>query len=1697
MVMKPRRVWTYRIRYGGALLLAGAMALVVGWSDVLTGQVQVLPAQPPLPGKPDQPDEGKKEKDPVEERPEDEEDVPFSFPYDRNVRNYLQGAREYLAGSKQPPWQTVTALLQNILESKSDSFYSTYYTVGGKKKLHRVSVRTEANRIIASFPKEGLEFYQQAYGQTAAAQLEEAIRNHYDLARLTEVSQKYFHTRAGGEATVLLASLYLERSNYLEAAYAFERLWQRPNSDEFKTPLTLFKAALAFQRSGDPRHAELLKAVLADLRRLTERRGGLKIGERVYTYQQLLAEIQRPVEGLRVVQTLSEWPMRGGTPARNGVTAGGPPFLVPLFQFRLLPYASSPAAQQASDWIRVQLEDLYRQPSQGSSRSEARLPGFFPITTGDAILFRTYDGIYAVAARDQVVHGRAVRAGELLWASRTEAGLFQLLSSDEFQDESTPEAKIKGWWEHIKRTPLSSMLYENPLVGSLSHDGEYAYYVDDVWLVPPAMRNDPNVGIVVPPSYRRESTLGKYVHAGQLVAVNLKTGSRVWQLGRVIEHRFPGDPLPPPLPPPLKEDEADQATSAFHLCLDAIFLGPPLPLNGKLYVLIEQAGVIRLLCLDPFNLEPVPGRPHIRTPVLLWSQRLGQPAQSLPDDAVRRFQGCQLAASDGVIVCPTNSGAVIAVDLMSHSLLWAYGYGRASRDTPVRPGGGVIIRPGVPANYNLGLKTDRWHAAVPIIASGRVLLSAYDSDTLDCLDLRTGRLLWSVPRDVNDLYVGGVINDKVIVVGRNQVRAYHLFGEDAQQQRPRLAFDGVVIPTPTGHGAAGKGVYYIPVRPENAGRGENPSAEIWAIDVETGTVRSKTAARLIGNDAELARFGLGNLVYLDNLVIAQSAWELAAYPYLEQKRQEMDRLLAANPNDPIGLITRGELHLDEGKILEAIRDFDAALRNNPPEEKRLLLREKRYIALTELFTKDFPAAENYVNEYRALCELPPTPGELPEDKNRRLEETERRLRKFEYLMARGREKQGRLVDAFEHYLRLAQLGDARKLIDMPDEPNVRVRPDVWARGRLEALLQSQSNAEARRQLEQRLHQEWHDVRQSNDLPRLRRFVSIFGTHSPLGAEAQLYLVERLQETRNAADLQEAQHLLLQLRIAAPDRTFRARAIERLASILIQQRHLEDAVALYLQLEREYPDVVIRDNMTGADFAIRLLTDKRLLPYLEPQRYPLPARYKAELRQEPQPIQPQFELEPQGELFPMYRRFRFVLDQTVAGNGYWSLRVFDKVTGKEEMRFSGVAPQATFYLPNGSGVARSLQACGHLILLHFGYMIYCYDLSRGKENRTELWKVNLLGDGNGPNPNRGIQAQMLPNGDIVIRYDNNYSMTVGKMAVIQPSYVAVLTANGLEVSDPRSLEQRLWTRQDIKDRTQLFGDDRYLVLVETNPQGRPTSIRLLRAVDGAPVPEAPDLGPTLAEAATFTISGTQALISQGGGEQGLIFRRLDLVTGKEIWRKEFPASVLPIQSLRAEWVGALHTKDGTATIVDALTGQVRATLRIDAENLEAHVKPCTRVQLLADPLRFYLILDQNPNKPAPNGRRRANIGGGQSLNVLNINGPIYAFDRTTGQRLWFHGEGVLEQHQLVLDRFEELPVIIAAVPCHNRQGAITYQATVIEKDRGRLLFDQTLPWQGFFQKLDVNLKSGEIVIGTYNQRIRLIPDNSPGRSASRP
>jgi len=246
----------------------------------------------------------------------------------------------------------------------------------------------------------------------------------------------------------------------------------------------------------------------------------------------------------------------------------------------------------------------------------------------------------------------------------------------------------------------------------LAHDGQNLYYIDDLAIPPPPpMLNDGNPFGNMPQPQQQPGRLSVAIRASELIALDMQTGLRVWVLGRV----FPPSPgsknAATPLPLPLTEEEADATTSAFRLCLNAIFLGPPMPSNGRLYVMIELDGVVRLLCLDPKTLVDVPGLP--KAPTLLWSQKLGKPTTPLPGESLRRYQSAFLASGEGIIVCPTNSGAIVGVDEMSHSLLWAYAY-RKLDPQPTNRG----FNPNMVAPQQLPV--ERWRAAAPIIAGGRV-----------------------------------------------------------------------------------------------------------------------------------------------------------------------------------------------------------------------------------------------------------------------------------------------------------------------------------------------------------------------------------------------------------------------------------------------------------------------------------------------------------------------------------------------------------------------------------------------------------------------------------------------------------------------------------------------------------------------------------------------------------------------------------------------------------------------------------------------------------------------------------------------------------------------------------------------------------------------------------------------------------------
>ena len=135
----------------------------------------------------------------------------------------------------------------------------------------------------------------------------------------------------------------------------------------------------------------------------------------------------------------------------------------------------------------------------------------------------------------------------------------------------------------------------------------------------------------------------------RLIAFDLESGKLVW------EHGDPG-PLDKPM------DKTDLAGS--------YFLGPPLPLGGKLYVLTEKNAELRLVCLDAQSREPA------------WMQTLATTRDRLLQDVSRRVQAVHLSygkASWCVRPMPARSWGSISCRAASS------GHFRTAKKHPIPP----------------------------------------------------------------------------------------------------------------------------------------------------------------------------------------------------------------------------------------------------------------------------------------------------------------------------------------------------------------------------------------------------------------------------------------------------------------------------------------------------------------------------------------------------------------------------------------------------------------------------------------------------------------------------------------------------------------------------------------------------------------------------------------------------------------------------------------------------------------------------------------------------------------------------------------------------------------------------------------------------------------------------------------------------
>ncbi len=329
-----------------------------------------------------------------------------------------------------------------------------------------------------------------------------------------------------------------------------------------------------------------------------------------------------------------------------------------------------------------------------------------------------------------------------------------------------------------------------------------------------------------------------------------------------------------------------------------LFLGPPLPVGGVVFAVTESQ---RELCL--VKLEAATGR-------VMWIQRFGLVEQSVFDDEqTHRAMASYLPAfSDGLVICPTGSGLVVAVDALFGEIAWAAHCGEfataglrgSSTTISKRPYGS----PGFPSP--------------PTIHGDAVVYLPKVSNQVHCLSLSTGSRVWRAPR-LDALYVGSVTDQGVLVIGENRMRLLSLV--DGHE------IWSTAMPVPSGRGTRSGDTFMLPMK----------SGSVAVVDLATGAILSQadqlenslrrtadSGGLPDADEMDLAEFGLaslhvrsslrpGNLLLHDGLVISTGPRYVTAFRQAESLMQELYTKVATT-NDVEAQVLTAQLELSTGRI---------------------------------------------------------------------------------------------------------------------------------------------------------------------------------------------------------------------------------------------------------------------------------------------------------------------------------------------------------------------------------------------------------------------------------------------------------------------------------------------------------------------------------------------------------------------------------------------------------------------------------------------------------------------------------------------------------------------------------------------------------------------------------------------------------------
>ncbi len=1022
--------------------------------------------------------------------------------------------------------------LQKLLDLDEDCFVRST----GKRELQ--GARQSALELIRNHNSEVWQVYERLYGRDAADLWRQTQLN-LDEKRIAEICRKYSLTEAGFAAANWRASHCLDQGEFLTAASFFNQLIHDPVHRHRVTPIVLFKTAYAEKMCQRPTSRQLLEKVFSNPATL----GDSKSSAAEYLTEPIDGKGNRVVnveystrneEGyIRVASTDSSQLSSGGTipggrvaySATRSATDCDVPYLSPL-------------------WVREYAEEPQKLLDRAFQHwQKQRFANSQPI----AIVNRPAVSKGVVFYRDDAsIRALRVSDGQPVWHYPCHVSLKKAVASiiEQYGYSPNTDARLHE---------LVNLYAGNSITGSMTCDAEHLYAIEDMQILP----TEGTIRAVSPGADNANSWNNRVSRrSNRLIALPVDATGGVWvpawSVGggigppdwfRVMDHdgdqqvsnsefrgsndQFRKIDINSDGWISARESEAVAGNSENHTSELAghFFLGAPLVVGTRLYVMAEKERQLKLVVLDA------------ATGSVIRSQRIGYVDTSIDSDMARYSLACTPRFSRGVVVCPTQKNVLVGIDEAGGNLLWTYYYGdlvKTEHDT----GWAAVNR----------LHGHRGFDAPLHVSGDQVFYLPRQSNRLHCIDLLSGQGIWAVDRQRAE-YVGHIDENVIVVVGRQHCRGLvRETGEQLWELR---------CGTPVGRGVCQNGTFLLPVE----------EGRVIAIDVFTGSKVGFCASKEVRdkwlsvfshskaqNDKVHSSWNLGNLVVDGDRVLSLSAREIVAFVPARIRLKELYEQIAWN--EP----TRDE-HLLIGELELLLGEFTAS--------------QQHLMKCKEAFAFDEKAlfAEHLMRELFYL-QLEQSPAECESILAKLDKASHSSTERGRYLMHRTKvqNENKNYGDVIAAAHQLAAVDLAEPLNNITDATHW-VSVASWG----PKILQPR-NEEIKELLDNAVQQQQKAVLESSSIDQLKGFLALYADR-PEAAPVRWRLAQ-LYESRG--NRQKAELLLLRNR-ESRDENMVAAATVALVELWSQAGLYQEAAGLLREMEQEFSTVRLPNGQTGLEY----------------------------------------------------------------------------------------------------------------------------------------------------------------------------------------------------------------------------------------------------------------------------------------------------------------------------------------------------------------------------------------------------------------------------------------------------------------------------------------------------------------------------------